>query len=254
MKLVNKSGIPDPIFRAIEYSQEQNSHKSPKPDTYSVTELIAPPFQTYLKRRHWNTLEVDASDIVAAWIGTALHAAIEAACRGCTHYMCEKPVSLRLTNGSVVTGIIDLIDLKKDEIIDFKTIKSSGFRYEVERNFESAALQVACYRYLRDQNDNEINLTFPRSSTRIIFILKDWDYKSKYKNIESVGVDDKRDIPAWIDERISEIKAAERGEITDCTKEERWERNGIRYRCMSCPARKVCDSWKDSELEKNIPY
>ena len=71
MKVTNTEGLPEILVKMV------SSQRKPKVDSISCTELIDSPAIHHMKLEHWDDLEVDASDLIAAGLGTAFHHYIE---------------------------------------------------------------------------------------------------------------------------------------------------------------------------------
>jgi hypothetical protein len=72
MKLTNRNDLPETIINVIK-RPEYNKGKS----NMSVTELLNSPRIVQLKRKHWDDLTEDASDMVWSIFGTAIHGVLE---------------------------------------------------------------------------------------------------------------------------------------------------------------------------------
>lgn len=70
MKITNKHKMPDLLYNALAEKRD------PVEGEIHVTQLIGPPMLDYLKRKHWDELEVDASTRLWALMGQGMHAAI----------------------------------------------------------------------------------------------------------------------------------------------------------------------------------
>lgn len=73
MKLTNVTNLPQPIVEAV----KAHEHRPFLDNERSVTELLAPPQQRYLTKKHWNKLEEDAADRIWALMGTSIHKILE---------------------------------------------------------------------------------------------------------------------------------------------------------------------------------
>ena len=75
MKLTNKLNLPQPLVDAV---KNDSYTKGEKADV-SVTQLIGPMQQIFLKRKHWDELEEDVSDLIWALLGQTMHTILERA-------------------------------------------------------------------------------------------------------------------------------------------------------------------------------
>ena len=81
--ITNKLNLPQPIVDGIlrgrdEYSASYNGKRA----DISVTSLIAPPQIRMLRKQHGDEISQDASDMLWAWMGTAIHSYLEFATKG----------------------------------------------------------------------------------------------------------------------------------------------------------------------------
>ena len=111
MKVTNNLNLPMAFVNAV--SVERHN----KPNCYSATTLNKGAKETILQERHWDSLEVDASDSVWAVFGTAVHAILENSKDDNFH---EEKFSVKVSE-STVTGIVDSFDLENGVINDWKT-------------------------------------------------------------------------------------------------------------------------------------
>ena len=115
MKLTNRNELPETIINIIK-RPEYNKGKS----NMSVTELLNSPRIVQLKRKHWNDLTEDASDMVWSIFGTAIHKVLEHGKDD--HHIVEERIHIIL-DGMHISGAIDLQEVTPDGIIlsDYKT-------------------------------------------------------------------------------------------------------------------------------------
>ena len=66
MKITNKHNLDESIYNTL------SRVYPPVPNRYSVTDLVNPPLMRYLREKHWNELEQDASDMLWMLLGKAL--------------------------------------------------------------------------------------------------------------------------------------------------------------------------------------
>lgn len=163
MRVTNKDNLPPVLVRACE------NQRKPKDGAISCTELIDSPLIRRLKLQHWDSLEVDVSDMVWAMTGTALHQMVEKHGDGTS----EIPLSAEL-GGMMITGTCD--HLSHDLISDWKTtsvwsvILSDSWLKKVEQ-------QLNIYRYLHYRMTGNL---VPRVSACVIF--RDWRKSDLLRN------------------------------------------------------------------------
>ena len=115
MKLTNNFGMPETILNVIARPQYSKGKAN-----MSVTELLNSPRIVQLKRKHWDDLTEDASDMVWSIFGTAIHNVLEHG-KGDNHVV-EERIHVEL-NGMRISGAIDLQEMTSDGVIvsDYKT-------------------------------------------------------------------------------------------------------------------------------------
>lgn len=220
MKITNKSNLPMPFVRMAEDKYEV------KPKRYSVTTLLKPVREILLNRRHNAEIEQDCADMIWLLFGKAVHAILEQYSEGENEFAEEK-LSVKLDNGYTVSGIIDLYDIDKAEVVDYKT---ASVWKAVHKDYEDWRKQGLAYAWELRKNGLPCN--------RVVFyaILKDWN-KQKAKTeadypklpvlkVEfAVNDNEIEDIDKYIRNKINEIIAYEDkpdSELPLCSVEDRW--------------------------------
>ena len=216
MKILNRFNLPAPLVKAITWDI------SPRTG-FSVTDLIQPPRITQLTRRHWDEIELDASERIWVLLGNAIHYILE---KG------EIPEAQREQIIKVELDGVEVIgkpDLSQHRITDdYKVTSVWNIIYEPNGRKEWHA-QTNIYRWMRFKNN------LPTDKLRIIALLRDWQ-RSKandpdYPPVPVVIID----IPSWADEKVeSYLKErirmhleAERlpdNELPLCTDEDMWSK------------------------------
>ena len=223
MKITNKFGVPETLVALA--SRDYYSKGS---SDYSVTEIISPPRIQRLRRKHFEEIEQDVSDMIWMLLGTALHVVAERSeVSGHTN---EERLSAGI-NGVILSGAIDL---QKDEddgitITDYKftsawALMNDKPEWEQQQNI---------YKYLVERVKKK-----PVKGLKICALIRDWSRrdaqnKPDYPQAPIQIVD----IPMWtfdrteafIKERIemhrdSKVNADWGEELPLCTDEERWVR------------------------------
>ena len=121
MKITNKFGLPDPVFRALSHDGYMAGTK--KADI-SVTTLIGPPKINQLKKRHDDEIVVDASDMIWAMLGQSVHKVVELAAE--EKDLTEKRLYKEI-NGWTLTGQTDLYEVEEGVISDYKVTSVFSF-------------------------------------------------------------------------------------------------------------------------------
>lgn len=241
MKITNKMNLPDAVVASM-----RNSTRPPNPESYSVTELLNSAKAITLIRRHWNDLEQDASDMVAALFGTAVHKVLET---------CSDPqdseISLSTAYcGCRLSGRLDAYDFTNNVIIDYKTCTCSKI---LKEDFDDWKMQGLMYAWLMFREKD-----IKTKKLRFIALLKDW---SKMKNLTvppicewwyDVNDSDYDWIESFIKNKLTLLKQCETlsdDELPECTNEERWN-DGDRYAVYkdanSKRAIRLCDTLEEA--------
>lgn len=223
MKLTNRNNLPETIINVIR-RPEYNKGKS----NMSVTELLNSPRIVQLKRKHWDELEEDASDMVWSIFGTAIHGVLEHGKDD--HHIVEERIHI-LMDGIRISGAIDLQEVEADGIIvsDYKTTSA----WAVMNEKQDWHNQLNSYAYLVEAAKKT-----PVKKLQIVAIIRDWSRREaanreSYPKAPIVVID----IPLWdFQEREAYIKSRislhgdaffemeTDGEMPECTPEEMWEK------------------------------
>lgn len=221
MKLTNKFCLPETIINVIKRPTYSKGRAN-----MSVTELLNSPRIVQLKRKHWDSLEEDASDMVWSIFGTAIHGVLEHG-KGDNHIVEERIHAS--VDGMNISGAIDLQELEEDGIVlsDYKTTSA----WAVMNEKQDWHNQLNCYAFLVEHAKR-----IPVIKLQIIAIVRDWSRrdavtKEGYPQAPIVVID----IPLWpfaqreayvLDriklhgEALFEMETD--GEMPDCTDEEMW--------------------------------
>jgi hypothetical protein len=223
MKITNKFNVPETLV-ALATRDYYTKGKS----DYSVTEIISPPRIQRLRRKHFEEIEQDVSDMLWMLLGTALHVVAERSeVSGHTN---EERLSAGI-DGIILSGAIDL---QKDEadgitITDYKftsawALMNDKPEWEQQQNI---------YKYLVERVKKK-----PVKGLKICALIRDWSRrdaqnKPDYPQAPIQVID----IPMWtfdrteafIKERVelhrdSKVSADWDEELPPCTEEERWVR------------------------------
>lgn len=223
MKLTNVNNLPETIINVIRRPQYSKGKSN-----MSVTELLNSPRIVQLKRKHWDELTEDASDMVWSIFGTAIHGVLEHG-KGDNHIV-EQRIHVEL-DGINISGAIDLQELTEDGIIlsDYKTTSA----WAVMNEKQDWHNQLNSYAYLVEKAKK-----IPVVKLQIVAIVRDWNRRDAatrdgYPKAPIVVID----IPVWpfeereayIRKRISlhgdaMFEMETDGEMPECTSEEMWEK------------------------------
>jgi hypothetical protein len=223
VKLTNRNDLPETIINIIK-RPEYNKGKA----NMSVTELLNSPRIVQLKRKHWDDLTEDASDMVWSIFGTAIHKVLEHGKDD--HHIVEERIHVIL-DGMHISGAIDLQEVSEDGIIlsDYKTTSA----WAVINEKQDWHNQLNSYAYLV-----EAAKKVPVKKLQIVAIVRDWSRRDAatregYPKAPIVVID----IPLWpFDEREAYVRSRislhgdaffemeTDGEMPECTPEEMWEK------------------------------
>lgn len=237
MTITNNLNLPAALVQAV--STERHNEEG----SYSATTLLHSATDILLTERHWEEIEVDASDSVWAIWGTAVHSIFE---KQKDNAFKEEQFRVKIGN-STVTGRVDNYDLENEILADYKTCASWKIIY---KDFDDWYKQGMIYAYLMKQNGLNVK------RCQFIALIKDHS-KSKAK-IDStypqnpvyvyqfdVTENGLKEIEKFIKEKIADIEANENtpdSELKGCTPEERWSK-GDSWKIMKIgrkTALKVC--------------
>ena len=249
MKIVNKSNIPDSLFR---YLKQDNYDYEEKGNSFSATELLNPTQIVILRRRYWSQIEVDAIDNLWKLLGTGVHAILE------KEKGIEKIERLKVqVEGREVSGRWDRIF--NNEITDYKVTSAFTLMYGSRK--EEWTLQLSIYRWLY----YKVKGVLLESKGHIVALLRDWSAKnvkegSKYPDAPAKELHfnllTPEETEAFVTEKVKQIIAAEKlhdHELPKCTDEERWYKSSTRTygRCAKyCEVAKYCTQFnKEKQLE-----
>ena len=224
-----------------------------KKGEYSATTLLKGACEQVLTSRHFDEIEVDASDSIWAVFGSAVHSIFE---NQKDETFKEERFEVPVSN-SKVTGRVDSYDLKNEILVDWKTASIWKVTYQ---DFDDWKKQGLIYSWLMKQN----GLTVKKC--RFIALLKDHS-KSKARIDASypqspvyiyefdITEKDLAEIETFIKEKVKQFEVAETlvdEKLTPCTKEERWE-SPAKYAVMKT-GRKTAIKLFDTkeEAEKNM--
>jgi len=243
MKITNKMGLPEPLVEKARMSEDVD------PKKIRVTSLLNGTREYLLKKRHWDEIEVDVSDMIWLLFGTAVHYMLESQKDKPGEFK-EERLEMQISN-SIVTGKSDLyVD---GEIIDYKTC---SVWTTILRDFEKWEKQLKVYAMLWD------SYGFPVKKCTVIPIMKDHKKSEAKRKVDyppypvdkvvfpvtkqSIAITKK-----WVTDKVKDIEKYEN--VPDdmlplCTPEERWNK-GDKYAVMSNgkkKANKVCDSMAEA--------
>ena len=238
MKITNKQGLPQPFVDAV--SREYTY----KPKRYSVTTLLNSEREIMLKRRHNDKITADVSDMIWAIFGSAVHSILETSNKAdflLTEQALALPVTLSDGDEYTLSGICDLFDTKKGEVIDYKV--TSTFKV-LKGDFEDYRMQGLIYAYMISKtvfHSEFDDVIYKPNKATFYMVLRDWQ-KSKAKfdksypqsQIQKVTFKftnkDFEWVEQWIKDKFDAIKKAEQlpdEELPLCSNEDRWKNEDV---------------------------
>ena len=226
MRLTNKFNLPQTFINVI---KRPNYNKG---DVHiSCTELLNSPRIVQLKNKHWDELEQDASEMVWALFGSAVHGVLEHGKD--PHHIVEERLFIEHM-GWKMSGAIDLQEVN-DQGIAIRDYKVTG-AWSVQNEKQDWHNQLNVYAWMVEKVKK-----VPVTDLAIIAIVRDWSSheaqtKESYPQAPVVTIP----IPLWsfeerekfVSDRLTLHSAAqfckEVGEdMTHCTPEEMWEKPSV---------------------------
>jgi len=222
MKITNKYNLPDTILNVLDrptYSKGK-AH-------ISATELLNSPRIVQLKRKYWEFIETDASEMVWALFGSAVHNILEHG-KGENHIV-EQRLGTDV-DGWRLSGAIDLQEEDEDGI-GIKDYKVTG-AWSVMNEKQDWHNQLNVYAYLVEKEAKK-----KVKSLQIVAIVRDWAARDTVKENYPQSPIATINIPLWpmdqreqyVKDRVSLHSAAHfemetNGELPLCSEEDMWEK------------------------------
>jgi hypothetical protein len=223
VKLTNNFNLPDTFVNVIRRPQYSKGDAQ-----ISATEILNSPRIVALKRKHWDDLEEDASDMVWSLFGSAVHNVLEHGKDA--HHIVEERIFTEF-EGWKVSGAIDLQEVYEDGTIisDYKVTGA----WAVMNEKQDWHNQLNTYAWLLERVKKQ-----PVKALQIVAIIRDWSRrdaqtKDSYPKSPVTVIS----IPLWpyeqreqyVAERLrlhnEAFFAIHSGEgMPECTAEEMWEK------------------------------
>ena len=224
MKFTNKFNLPQTFVNVIHrptYSKGK-AH-------ISATEIINSPRIVQLKKKYWDEIEQDASEMVWSLFGSAVHNILEHG-KGDNHVV-EERLHLEF-EGWRISGAIDLQEVDPNGTITISDYKVTG-AWAVMNEKDDWHRQLNIYAWMVEKVKK-----VPVGKLQIIAIIRDWSARdATTKDCYPQSPVATIDIPLWTFEereqfmtkRIYEHGTAlfemeTDGDLPDCTAEEMWEK------------------------------
>lgn len=224
MKITNHFNVPMPLVALA-----QKEYYSKGRADYSVTEIMSPPRIQRLRRKHWDDMEEDVTDMLWSMMGSALHVVAERS--EVENHLNEERLFLEI-DGITLSGSIDLQEQTKRgvNLTDYKFTSVWAVMNDKPEWEQQLNIYAWMVHKIKGLDVNKLH---------ICAILRDWSTRkaqteSDYPPAQIQMVE----IPLWsykkteqyVLERIdlhkeSKVKADWQEELPLCTEEERWMRN-----------------------------
>jgi hypothetical protein len=221
MRITNKHNLPETIVNVLSRPTYTKGGAN-----LSATEILNSPRIVQLKRLHDAELEQDASDMVWAIFGTAIHAVLEHG-KSDNHIVEERLHAV--VDGWSISGAIDLQVVEDDGILvsDYKTTSAWAVMNE-KIEWEQ---QLNIYAWLVETVKQK-----PVKGLSIVAIIRDWSRRDVRDNYPPAPLQE-INIKLWSYEERTEFirthltKHAEaflaveiQAELPKCTPEQMWEK------------------------------
>lgn len=236
MKFSNTSKLPAPMFHALTW----DTYTKGKADI-SVTELLKPPRQRLLAKRHDADITINASQNLWSLMGRSTHNVLREAAKsikGGFNGLTEERLFVGIDGPKgkwMLSGEFDLlyVNEKKELVLsDYKVTGVFGILLEERNGFVKPewAKQLNIYRWMLHEHGFDVE------RLEIGAILRDWTasktktdpkYPKEPIMIIEVPMWSLKEVEAYVKERVAVHQLAEDlsdDELAACTPDERWER------------------------------
>jgi hypothetical protein len=245
VKLTNRMGLPEPLVDAV-----RNDSYSRGGANISVTGLLKPPRQSALETSHQDEITEDASERIWSLCGQVIHGILERANRS---HVAERRLSIQVEGWSV-SGSMDLYH-QSGKLQDYKFVTAYKFKNgSVPIEYEQ---QLNIYAEILRQNGEAV------SSLEIVGILRDWSkleaardpaYPQSQVIILPVTLWTPEKARLFIRNRVVLHQQARRGDLPECSPEERWAKPTV-YAVMKVgrkTAVKLYDNERDAQSHASV--
>lgn len=210
MQFTNIHNLPDAFVAAVRNDDYRGG------GDISVTKLIDAPQRRTLLREYNDAIVVDVSERLWALLGQAVHVVLE---RANTTALVEERLYMDV-NGWQLSGQFDRLHLGDKTLQDYKV--TTVFQADGKEDWER---QLNVLRLLAHENGYEVD------KLQVIAMLRDWRRSDAARNPDYPQTNIKTiDVPVWsledtrayVVKRIELHQKSSRGELVECTDEERW--------------------------------
>jgi hypothetical protein len=216
MKITNKHGLPNDVFNVL-----ASDIRKPELDYFTASQFSQPPMMRHLTIKHWDEIEVDASDSLFALLGKMGHRVFELEQDASGVYK-EHRITTKIDDFTI-SGQIDKWD--NGHLKDVKFTSVWAFIYG---NKPEWVLQTNIYKYLWDEvmvSNHGVKAT---DKISVYCFFRDWMSQkarsdSQYPQIPFMEMPIPMMPQDEIKAKIRALADEYRGIPRPCTKEERWE-------------------------------
>lgn len=251
MNVTNRMKLPEALVKAV--STERHN----KAGEYSATTLLKDATEVILNNRHFDEIEVDASDSIWQIFGTAVHAVLE---NQSDNTFKEEQFKVKVSN-SVVTGRVDSYDMENEILADWKTASVWKVQF---KDFSDWYKQGMIYAWLMKQSGLKVR------RCRFIALLKDHskskarfdkEYPQSPVYVYQFDVTEKAlaEIEKYIFDKVKSFEEAEKiadSELPPCSKDSRWASDD-KFAAMKKgrkTALKLCDTEEEAKSYPGCEY
>jgi hypothetical protein len=246
VRTIDDIGLPAPVLEAARLGSDEKIEAG----ALRCTELTDSPRIAQLRRLHWDQLESPISGQIWAFVGSAIHLAIEVAGKhkGSQQYVSEQRLYTKVGD-TTITGKIDLqlLGNRRSALTDIKFTSAFGAYLRLP----SWEKQLNVYAFLHWRT-----MGYDPSALIVIALYRDWSsWEAKQKPEYPKAAIQKHSLTLWpLEQREAYIKerielhldawaGAEMGELPLCTPEERWmdQKFHVRSRHAERP-RRICQT------------
>jgi len=255
MQYTNKLNFPQYI---VDWLVHDDYDHNSNPYTISATTIMKPTRSHILTMRHADTLQQDASDLIASRIGTAIHDSIERIESENVTKELRLHRKIQIENIEyTVSGKFDILVTDNNQVATLRDIKTTSvWSYVFGSKDLDYKLQLSIYRWLLLGSDYKVNTV-----GYIDFFFTDWqsmkarqDNKYPQKKILAgyeIELMSSDEVEAYIQERLSKLEnnlQKDDNELDLCTKKELWAGEEVFaiYRNTSSRAAKLCKSYEEA--------
>lgn len=217
MLLTNDLNLPDPIVRAVAHDDYGTKRGTAR---LTVSQLIAPPRQVALLKKHGDTLSEDVSDRIWSLLGQVTHGILE---RAELDALTEMRLST-IVEGWTISGQFDRLALFPDGLV--QDYKLTSVWAAIDGVKPEWVAQLNCYAHLIRQAGGEVD------RLQIVAILRDW---SKGRALAGNGYPPHQvqvlDVPLWSETEalaymVGRVRMHQAAEIAlpPCSDDDVWRR------------------------------